>query len=143
MQRHDAPLWPHGQTESGGRVLAVNTGARAPRGGVTRQGVVLTTALPTFSHFEIVNKTSLSLLGTVLLRVRGTKDCWAAALPLHYLQDPSVAHGLNAGGPNLRLRKMRLVRQHSTEDLKIWIQGVLCNVAVWSLPASTHVSHVS
>jgi hypothetical protein len=32
---------PHGQTESGGRVLAVNTGARAPRGGVTRQGVVL------------------------------------------------------------------------------------------------------
>ena len=33
---------PHGQTESGGRVLAVNAGARAPRGGVTRQGVVLT-----------------------------------------------------------------------------------------------------
>ena len=25
---------PHGQTESGGRVLAVNAGARAPRGGV-------------------------------------------------------------------------------------------------------------
>ena len=33
---------PHGQTESGGRVLAVNAGARAPRGGVTRQGVVRT-----------------------------------------------------------------------------------------------------
>jgi hypothetical protein len=34
---------PHGQTESGGRVLAVvNAGARAPRGGVTRQDVVLT-----------------------------------------------------------------------------------------------------
>jgi hypothetical protein len=32
----------HGQTESGGRVLAVNAGARAPRGGVTRQGAVLT-----------------------------------------------------------------------------------------------------
>jgi hypothetical protein len=32
----------HGQTESGGRVLAVNAGACAPRGGVTRQGVVLT-----------------------------------------------------------------------------------------------------
>jgi hypothetical protein len=32
----------HGQTESGGRVLAVNTGARAPRGGVARQSVVLT-----------------------------------------------------------------------------------------------------
>ena len=32
----------HGQTESGGRVLAVNAGARARRGGVTRQGVVLT-----------------------------------------------------------------------------------------------------
>ncbi len=36
------PGGPHGQTESGGRVLAVNTGARAPRGGVNRQGVVLT-----------------------------------------------------------------------------------------------------
>jgi hypothetical protein len=33
---------PHGQTESGGRVLAVNAGALVPRGGVTRQGVVLT-----------------------------------------------------------------------------------------------------
>ena len=33
---------PHGPTESGGRVLAVNDGARAPRGGVARQGVVLT-----------------------------------------------------------------------------------------------------
>jgi len=33
---------PHGLTESGGRVLAVNAGNRAPRGGVTRQGVVLT-----------------------------------------------------------------------------------------------------
>ena len=33
---------PHGQTESRGRVLAVIAGARAPRGGVTRQGVVLT-----------------------------------------------------------------------------------------------------
>ena len=33
---------PHGQTESGGRVLAVNAGTRAPRGGVTRQGVVRT-----------------------------------------------------------------------------------------------------
>jgi hypothetical protein len=33
---------PHGQTESWGRVLAVNAGARAPRGGVTLQGVVLT-----------------------------------------------------------------------------------------------------
>jgi hypothetical protein len=33
---------PHGQTESGGRVLAINAGAHAPRGGVTRQGVVLT-----------------------------------------------------------------------------------------------------
>ena len=33
---------PHGQTESGGRVLAVKAEARAPRGGVTRQGVVLT-----------------------------------------------------------------------------------------------------
>jgi len=33
---------PHGQTESGGKVLAVNAGARAPRGGVTRQGVQLT-----------------------------------------------------------------------------------------------------
>jgi hypothetical protein len=28
--------------QSGGRLLAVNAGARAPRGGVTRQGVVLT-----------------------------------------------------------------------------------------------------
>jgi hypothetical protein len=36
------PAWPNGQTESGGRVLAVNAEARAPRGGVTRQGVVLT-----------------------------------------------------------------------------------------------------
>ena len=38
------PPGPHGRTKSGGRVLAVNTntGARAPRGGVTRQGVVLT-----------------------------------------------------------------------------------------------------
>jgi hypothetical protein len=33
---------PRGQTESGGIVLSVNAGARAPRGGVTRQGVVLT-----------------------------------------------------------------------------------------------------
>jgi hypothetical protein len=33
---------PHDQTESGGIVLAVNARARAPRGGVTRQGVVLT-----------------------------------------------------------------------------------------------------
>ena len=33
---------PNGQTESGGRVLAVNAGARAPSGGVTRQGAVLT-----------------------------------------------------------------------------------------------------
>ncbi len=45
---------PHGQTESGGRILAVNAGAesggrilavnagaRAPRGRVTRKGVVL------------------------------------------------------------------------------------------------------
>ena len=32
---------PHGQTESGGRVLAVKAGARAPRGGVTWQGVVI------------------------------------------------------------------------------------------------------
>jgi hypothetical protein len=31
-----------GQMESGGSVLAVNVEARAPRGGVTRQGVVLT-----------------------------------------------------------------------------------------------------
>jgi hypothetical protein len=36
------PGGPHGQTESGGRAIAVNAGARAPRGGVTRQGVVLT-----------------------------------------------------------------------------------------------------
>ena len=49
---------PHGQTESGYRVLAVNAGARAARGGVTRQGVVLTDL---FIHFLIVNKTSLSL----------------------------------------------------------------------------------
>jgi hypothetical protein len=35
-------LGPHGQMESGGRVLAVNAGARAPRGGVTRHGVVRT-----------------------------------------------------------------------------------------------------
>jgi hypothetical protein len=33
---------PQGQWESGGIVLAVHAGARAPRGGVTRQGVVLT-----------------------------------------------------------------------------------------------------
>jgi hypothetical protein len=32
----------NGQTESGGMVLAVTCWARAPRGGVTRQGVVLT-----------------------------------------------------------------------------------------------------
>ena len=36
------PGGPHGQTESGCRALAVNAGARAPRGGVPRQGVVLT-----------------------------------------------------------------------------------------------------
>jgi len=33
---------PHGQTESGGIVLAVMCGARAPRGGVNRKGVVFT-----------------------------------------------------------------------------------------------------
>jgi hypothetical protein len=33
---------PHGQTESGGIVLLTYAGPRAPRGGVTRQGVVLT-----------------------------------------------------------------------------------------------------
>jgi hypothetical protein len=32
---------PHGQTESGGIVLAVICWAHAPRGGVTRQDVVL------------------------------------------------------------------------------------------------------
>jgi hypothetical protein len=40
---------PRGQTKSGSRVLAVNAGARAPRGGVTRQGVVLIDL-----HFVIV-----------------------------------------------------------------------------------------
>jgi hypothetical protein len=47
----------HNTYHHGGRVLAVNAGARAPRGGVTRQGVVLTDL---FSHFVIVNKTSLT-----------------------------------------------------------------------------------
>ena len=42
-----APGWRSKQpappvVESGGIILAVNAGARAPRGGVTRQGVVLT-----------------------------------------------------------------------------------------------------
>jgi hypothetical protein len=36
---------PHGQTESGGRVLAVNAGARAPRGGVTRRPYLVLTDL--------------------------------------------------------------------------------------------------
>ena len=70
---------PHGHTESGGIVLAVMCWSPAPRGSVTRQGVVLTdllrlkslldfnktslslSCLPTFSHFLIVNKISLSL----------------------------------------------------------------------------------
>jgi hypothetical protein len=42
MCRPTRPGGSHGQLESGDRVLAVNAGARVPRGGVTRQGVVLT-----------------------------------------------------------------------------------------------------
>ena len=50
------PGVPHGKTESGGIVLH-HAGARAPRGGLTRQGVVLTD----LQSLLIVNKTSLSL----------------------------------------------------------------------------------
>jgi hypothetical protein len=55
---------PHGQLESGGRVLAVKAGARAPIGGVTRQGVVLTdlhSLLDCQQHFSLSLSLSLSL----------------------------------------------------------------------------------
>jgi hypothetical protein len=52
-----AKAGPHGQTEIGGRVLTVNAGARAPRGVSPDRALCLST----FSHFVIVDKTSLSL----------------------------------------------------------------------------------
>ena len=57
-------------------------GARAPRGGVTRQGVVL----QTFSHFLIVNKTSLSLSRSLALSLSLARSL-ALALA-HSFQDP-------------------------------------------------------
>ena len=69
---------PHGQTElSGGIVLAVICWARAPRGGVTRQGVVLTDLQSLLdsrqtSHFLIVKKNENPTHNTPFPRVHRT-----------------------------------------------------------------------
>ncbi len=94
------PGGPHAQTESGGRVLAVNAGARAPRGGVTRKGVVLTDLQsPCDCQYSssLSLSLSLSLLSLSLSRVPGANlrlgwgvPVWAGLVLVHPLSPEPV-----------------------------------------------------
>jgi hypothetical protein len=97
------PAVPQQKPQSGGIVLAVICWARAPRGGVTRQGVALTD-LQSLLDCKIVNKTSLSLsLSHVLqLTVGRAGRARRSALQWHEAAGASRAPALAATGPPLR-----------------------------------------
>ena len=99
------PGGPHGQTESGGRVLAVNAGAREPRGGVTRQGIVLTDLQ---SLRDCQQNFSLSLSGPSQCtkgqgRSRATRlPCSSTMYTVALQRTVCPVHGSRAGSESFR-----------------------------------------
>jgi hypothetical protein len=82
-------LVPHGQTESGGVVLAVICWARARRGGVSRQGVVLTDLQPPSSLLIKLQSLSLPpcLEGGLGFSEGGDRSLRKKHVPLFFLKE--------------------------------------------------------